>query len=230
MELRSKSASAALGAAIAAATALQASAQRAAPLSYTPADVAYRAAHEVGAARTAAVGAHISKAVGRSLSALMEAAAKRDWVTAVARLMQARAVPHPSDLDLFEIDVVASFVALNTRDHSTALASYRKVIASSFFATALTPQEQRATLKNAMILSNEARDFAQAISFGEKLAAMGPMDSASAVPLAFAYLADGRYSEAQTLAQATIDAAVAAGEKPDEAALEIVLKSKATLP
>ena len=46
-----------------------------------------------------------------------------------------------------------------------------------------------------MVLSNEAADFAQAIGFGEKLAASGRLDRASALPLAFAYFADGRYAK-----------------------------------
>ena len=229
MELASKCASAVLGALVVAATALQASAQQAAPLSYTPADVAYRASHDTGPAGAVPAGAHMSRTVGRLLRALMEAATKRDWVTAEATLMHVREVQNPSDLDRFEIEVVASFIALSMHDHATALASYEKVIASPLFATAQTPQDQRATLKNAMVLSNEAGDYAQAIAFGEKLAARGPMDGESAVPLAFAYLADGRYSKAQALAQKAIDAAVAAGKKPDETALEIVSRSKESL-
>ena len=226
MKLKPTCASAVLGAVVAATTALQASAQQTAPLSYTPADVAYRAAHAISPAGAAPAGAHMSRAVAQLLSALMAAAKRGDWVTAEAELMQARGVQSPSDLDRFETDVVASFVALSMRDHATALASYEKVIASPLFATAQTPQEQRATLQNAMVLSNEAGDFAQAIAFGEKLAARGPMDRASAIPLAFAYLADGRYSQAQALAQKTIDADVAGGRKPDESALQIVLMSK----
>jgi hypothetical protein len=228
VDLKSKCATASLGALVAA-TALQASAQPAAPLSYIPADVAYRDG-DIRPAGAAPAGAHASRAVGRVLSALLQAAAKRDWVTVEARLMQARAVQNPSELDRFEIEVVASFVALSVHDHTTALASYEKVIASPLFATAQTPQEQRTTLKNAMVLSNEAGHFAQAIAFGETLAGSGPMDGATAVPLAFAYFADGRYSKAQALAQKTIDADVAAGKKPDETALEILLKSKESLP
>jgi tetratricopeptide (TPR) repeat protein len=218
-----------LGAAVVAAAGVQASAQQAAPRSYTPADVAYRAGHAVGPGAAAPAAAHMSRAVSRLLIALMDAAKQGDWVTAEARLMQARGVQAPSELDRFEIEVVASFVALNMRDHPTALASYEKVIASPLFATAQTLREQRAALQNAMVLSNEAGDYAQAIAFGEKLAASGPMDGASAVPLAFAYLAAGRSSEAQALAQKTIDADVAAGMKPDQAALEIVSRSKAGL-
>ncbi len=229
MELKLKRVSAMLAAAVSAAAALQALAQQTAPVSYIPADAAYRAGPAVDPAGDAKAGAHVSPPVGRLLSALMDAAAKRDWVTAEATLMQARAVQTQTDLDRFEIEVVASFLALGMHDHANALASYKRVIASPLFATAQTPRQQRATLQNAMVLSNEAADFAQAIGFGEKLAASGRLDRASALPLAFAYFADGRYAKAQALAQKTIDADVAAGRQPDNTALEIVSKSKASL-
>lgn len=169
----------------------------------------------------------MSAPVSRIVKALMNAAGKRDWAMAEAKLQQVRAVPGPSAFDLIQIDAVASFIAINTGDHPTALAAYKRMIANPLFLTVQTSQEQGATLKNAMILSNEAGDFTGAIGFGEKLAAAGSLGDMSANALAFAYWGNKDYAKAQVLAQKSIDAAVAAGKKPDESALQIVLKSKA---
>ena len=116
---------------------------------------------------------HMSPAVRAVLKALLAAAAQKDWTTASAKLLEAREIRNTTEFDRFEIDVMASFVSINTGDHAAALASYRKVIASPFFVMAQTREEQSATLKNAMILSNKAGDFANAIAYGGKLAAMG---------------------------------------------------------
>ncbi|MFI4933632.1 MAG: hypothetical protein ACHP7N_03355 [Caulobacterales bacterium] len=217
---------AALGAAGLAAAAFQAWTQPMAPRSYIPADVAYGERRDVAVAGVAAAGPHMSKAVSGLLNGLMAAADRGDWATAKAMLGQARAAPNPSRFDLFEIDVVASFVAINTDDPDTALTSSKRVIASPLFRTAQTRQEQRAMLRNAVLLSNQAGDFSGAVALGEKLAASGPMDDASTVALASAYLGDGEGAKARALALKVIDAALAAGRKPDQGALRIVLESQ----
>jgi hypothetical protein len=215
--MKSKSVPAALAAAVLAAASLQVRAQE-------PGMLGDQTGAPAGPTRP-----HMSAAVSDALKAVMDAAGTRDWAAAKAALLKARAAKNPSDYDLFEIEVVTGFVAVNTGDHAAALASYKRVIANSLFATAETPADQAATLKNAMILSNEAGDYAGGVTLGEKLAATGAMDVTSAVALAFAYFGAGQYAKAGALAQQAIDAAVAAGVKPDDGAVQIVLKSKAML-
>lgn len=171
----------------------------------------------------------MSPDVSNLMRATLAAGGEKDWTTAKAKLAEARTVAHQTPFDMFEIEVVAAFVALNTGDHASALASYKKVIADPFFETAQTHAQQSAALKNAMILSNEASDFTSAIAFGGKLAAVGPIDDATAIALAVAYFGNGDYSTAKSLAQKCIDAATAAGIKPSEIATEIVAKSTASL-
>jgi hypothetical protein len=183
--------------------------------------------HHSEAPPPAKVEVHLSEGVSVALKSLLVAAGQKDWTTAKAKLLEASAVPNSTDYDLFEINVMTSFVALSTGDHATALATYRNVVGSPFFDSAETSAEQSATLKNAMILANEAGDFPSAINFGNRLAALGPMDDASAIALAVAYFGNQDYADAQSLAQKAVDAAIAAGKKPDEIALKIVSKSSA---
>jgi hypothetical protein len=170
---------------------------------------------------------HLSPAVGAALQALLAAAGQKDWTKAKSKLLEARAASGATEFDQFEIDVMASFVALNTGDHDGALSAYRNVVASPFFESAEMPVEQVATLKNAMILSNEVADYPSAINFGNRLVAMGSIDDAAAVALAVAYFGNKDYVDAQSMAQKAIDAAIAAGKKPDQIALQIVAKSSA---
>ncbi len=169
----------------------------------------------------------MSMPVGKLLKAAFDAGAKRDWTTAQARLADAIAMQSSNEMDQFEINVAASFISINSGDHPAALAAYRRTVASPLFSTALTSPEQSGTLKNSMVLCNEIRDYKGAIAFGERMIANGAIDNASAVSLALAYFGDGDWAKAQDLAQKAIDASVAAGIKPSDTALQIVLKSKA---
>lgn len=172
---------------------------------------------------------HMSSAVSAILKDLLAAAGKKDWATAKAKLGEVQAVAKPTEFDLFEIEVIAGFVALNTADHPGALASYKKVIANPLFKTAQTRKEQDGTLRNAMVLANEAGDFQSAIAFGGKLAAMGPLDETGATTLAVAYFGAKDYASALGLAQKVVDTDVAAGQVPSKTATDVVTQSKAAM-
>lgn len=171
----------------------------------------------------------MSVRVSDLMKSTLTAAGEKDWTTAKAKLEEARAISNPTEFDTFEIETVAAFVCVNTGDNAGALASYKKVIASQFFATAQTSAQQGSTLRNAIILANAASDFTSAIGFGAKLSAIGPVDDATAIMLAMSYYGNKDYATAKSLAQKAIDAAIAAGTKPSETATEIVTKSAANL-
>jgi hypothetical protein len=187
----------------------------------------YRARHDVEDIRK--LPPRMSMRVNDLIKATLAAVGQKDWTTAKAKLEEARAVSNPSEFDTFEIETLAAFASVNTGDHSNALASYKKVIASPFFATTQTSAQQISTLTNAIILANAASDFTSAIAFGAKLSTLGPVDDATAIMLAMAYYGNKDYATAKSLAQKSIDAAIAAGTKPSEVAAEIVAKSSASL-
>ncbi len=171
----------------------------------------------------------MSPVVSALMKQVLTAAGQKDWVTANNYVLLARDYTSMTRFDRFEVELVAGFVALNTGKDTAALTTYRFAIGSPFFPTALALPQQRDMLRNAMILSNKAGDFRDTIAFGNKLAALGPLDEGAALTLAMACLADKDYAAAQTLAQKVIDAALAAGHKPEDAALQIVANSKTAL-
>jgi hypothetical protein len=167
-------------------------------------------------------------AAGDALKAAMAAAQKKDWSAAEMHLAEARRYPSLSDFDQFEIDVANGYIALNAGNYGTARESYRAEIANPYFA-GLAPAEQKATLKNAMILFNEISDYSTATLYGEKLADKGPLDDIAALALATAYFGDKDYAKAEHLAQDSIDMAAHAGKPANDGALQIVAKSKTYL-
>ncbi len=180
------------------------------------------------AADTAPAKPKTTKGVGLALQAALAAAQAKDMTTAQAKLAEARAVTDVTEFDRVEIDQVAAYIAINSTpsDHPGALAAYKSAIANPSFSM-LDPGEQASTLKNAMILCNEIKDFAGAVQIGERVMATGHMDDATAGSLAVAYYYNKDYAKARTLAQKSIDAAVAGGNKPDQGTLQIMLKSYA---
>jgi tetratricopeptide (TPR) repeat protein len=175
------------------------------------------------------VGPQMSPGVSAAVKSVFIAAKNKDWDKAKAKLQDAREVPSPTAFDLFEIEIVTGYIAINTGDHAGALASYKKTIADPLFAKSMKVPEQAGTLKSAIMLSNEAGDYAGAIDLGQKLIATGAIDETAAVALATAYFGTKNYVMAQTLAQKTIDAATAAGKAPNDTAVQIVAKSKAAM-
>ncbi|HEY1709290.1 MAG TPA: CDC27 family protein [Rhizomicrobium sp.] len=162
-------------------------------------------------------------AVGKALQAAVTAIQAKDYATAQTQLAAAKAAPNPNDADQVQIDKVTAYLDLNTNDMAGALAAYKRIIASPLFTQMLTPDEQAQTLKNTMILANQAKDYTTAAQVGEKLAASGTMDDKAASSLAQTYYMNKDYAKAQALAQKSADAAIAAGGKPDKATLQILM-------
>jgi tetratricopeptide (TPR) repeat protein len=179
------------------------------------------------AAEKPAPGPKVQKPVGEALQAAIKAVQAKDTAGANAQLAAARAVPALTDIDTIEIDVVTAFVAINSGDHPGALAAYKRVVASPQFSVVIQPPEQTSTLKNMMILANEAKDYSAAIQAGETLAKSGGMDDKAAASLAAAYYYNKDYAKAQALAQKSVDAAIAAGGTPDKGSLQIMMNSYA---
>ena len=192
-------------------------------------ELAAPAAANVGDTASRKQTPHMSRQINDLVKATLVAAGQGDWATAKVKLAEARTVADATAFDSFEIETAAAYVDVNTGDDAGALASYTKVIASPFFAATQTGAQQSAALKNAIILANAASDFSSAIAFGAKLAALGPVDDATTVMLAMAYYGNKDYATAKSLAQKSIDAAIAAGTKPSETATEIVAKSSTNL-
>ncbi len=177
----------------------------------------------------------MSMEVSDVLRALFDAGKNKDWDRAKAKLAEARAFSKPNDVDLYEIEVASGYISFNTtiaaksNDFSATLDSYKKQVANPMFDKMETVENKTHTLKNGMILANQAGDFPGAIAFGEKLVAMGGIDDQSATTLALAYFGHKDYAKAESMAQSAINAETAASLKPNDSAVQIVAQSKAAL-
>jgi len=169
-------------------------------------------------------GPQMSMAMSKAIKQVMDAANKKDWPTAKGHLVEAQAIPNPSDFDSLQLAEVTAFVAFGTKDTETGYANYKKAIANPLFDTAVSKADQTGMLKNTMMLSNAHGDYAGTIALSQKLIAVGGVDDIAAITLALAYYNTNEFQKAKDWAQKALDAE---GSTPNPTAREIVDKSKA---
>ena len=82
----------------------------------------------------------ISAKVAKPLKAAQEAMGKNDWDTALAKTLEAKAVPELTDQDKYQIEEFLSYIYLKKQDYKNAAAAYDALLASGL----LPPDQQRA--------------------------------------------------------------------------------------
>jgi len=185
----------------------------------------YAGAATVAMTTSAAAEDQVSHDVGVALNASLKALQGGDLATANAKVQDAEAAKK-SDYDEFKINQVRVAIALQTKDYATADTAYEALIASPSFAD-FSPDDQKATLKNAIILSGSFQKWSEVIAFGKQLDALHGLDDTTYGTLAVAYYNSKDQAAAADAAQKSIDMAKAAGKTPDPNALTIVANTQA---
>lgn len=175
----------------------------------------------------APAGPKAQHAVGVALQAAITAVQAKDLATAKAQVATAQAVPNLTDVDQIDINIVNAYIAMGENNHAQLLQLYKTISASPLFTQVEKPEEQAGTLQNMMLLDMEVKDYPGAIAAGERLASSGTLDNKSAASLATAYYLNKDYAKARGLAQKSVDASIAAKQKPEVSALQIVYNSYA---
>lgn len=168
---------------------------------------------------------HVSRPVGEALNAAIKAAQKQDWATANTQIAAAEKAAS-SDFDKYKTNSIKAYLAIKQNDLASATAAYEAMIASPAFAN-VDPKEQQQDLHNGLLLSAQAKHWKLAASYGQRLEKLNAMDQKTYTVLAQAYYFSNDFTNAKQAAQKAIDLAKAAGKKPDEAALEIVMSAEA---
>lgn len=164
----------------------------------------------------------VSPAIGKPLQDAATAAKANDWATAMADVKLAQAVPDPTPFDTYKINQFLAVVSINQKDYATA-ATATEAAADS---PAMPDADKPPTYKNAFILASNTKQYDKAITYGQDLIALGPIDDATNVQLAIDYYELKDIAHAQQYAQKAIDDAKAAGQQPDANALRIVMSGQ----
>ena len=165
----------------------------------------------------------VSRDVGKALNDAIQAAQKKDFKTALADIKTAQAVSDKTAFDDFKINEILAFIAINTQDYATADTAYEAMADSP----AMPADAAKQTLHNAMLLASQEKHWPKVIAYGSRLDKLQGLDEKTYVVLAQAYYMTNDVTNAQTAAQKSIDLAKAAGQVPEQAALQIVMSAYA---
>jgi hypothetical protein len=165
----------------------------------------------------------LSAKVAKPLSDAIKAAQAKDYPTALADVKLAQAVEGRTPFEDYKINAILTFIAINMKDYDTATTAIEAAADSPVMPDADKPT----TLRNALLLSAQAKQYQKAIAYGQQLQALGPLDPTLEGTLAQVYYYLQDFVHAQQYAQMTIDADKAAGKTPDEAVLQIVMIAQA---
>jgi hypothetical protein len=161
----------------------------------------------------------LSRAAGKPLSEAQKAFNAKDYATMLAKVKEAQALPDLTDYDKYIVNYFMGLALYNGGD---------KVSSTPYFvaaaeSTAAPPEEHATTLRIAMDLENNAKDYAKVKELGQLAANAGALDSGMAAILAIAYFDTGDLPNATVFAQKSVDIAVAAGKTPDRSAYQVLL-------
>lgn len=135
--------------------------------------------------------------VGKPMQEAQAAYDAKDYATALAKAREADAVADKTDEEAYYVNRFMGQILLAQKDYAGALTALAKAIATN----ATPANEKPSVFGAAMQLAAQAKQYAQAVSYGEMLVALGPLDERSAAILAQSYYNKGDHEKAMKLAQ-----------------------------
>lgn len=169
--------------------------------------------------------AKVSKKVGEPLAAALEAAKKGQYPQALAKLKQAEAVPGKTAFEQFQINETYGFVYLKQKNYPAAAAAYERSLNSGQLPAAQVNDRVKQLAQLYF-----PRDLKKTIEYTNRwLKTTGSKDPGMYAMLGQAYQLGGNDKAAIQATETAVRNAQAAGQKPDENWLRVLLKSYGAL-
>jgi tetratricopeptide (TPR) repeat protein len=169
----------------------------------------------------------VSKEVAGPLVAAQKLSQAGDYQGALAQIRIAQAVPDRTPFEDLEINNFLGFIAINLKDYPTATVALEAAADSPEVANLDSSDDRMHLFHNAILLSGQAQHWAKVITYAQTLDTLKGGDDITYAVTAQAYYFTKDTADALVWAQKSIDAAKAAGKKPEEAALQIVMNGQA---
>ncbi len=144
---------------------------------------------------------------------------KKDFQGALAKVKEADAVTDKNPLEEYNVTKLLGYISVQLHDYPGAGTAYHRALATNVAPAEELPQ----ILKGAMALDASNKDFHSAISEGDQLQKLGPLDATATETLAESYYFTGDYPNALKAARAAVDMESANGGTPNLQPLEIIL-------
>ena len=162
--------------------------------------------------------------VGKPLQEAMKLVDAKDFAGALVKVKEADAAKDKTPFEQYMISKYEGFIYVNepTPDYAAATVAYNQQI-----ETAAAPDAEKATMYNvAMRLNYQAKDYAKVIQDATELQKIQPLDDTGYLVLIQAYFNTMDYAGAANTAKAELAAKQAAGMKPGEDVLGLLLNAQ----
>jgi hypothetical protein len=162
--------------------------------------------------------------VGRPLNDAQKLTDAKDFAGALAKVKEADAAMDKTPFEQYMIAKYMGFIYVNQPmpDYEAARAAYNAQI-----ATGAAPDAEKAAMYGiAMRLNFQAKDYAGAIKNAADLKAIGPLDDTGQLVLIQSYYSTMDYVNAASTAKAELAEKQAAGMKPGEDVLGLLLNAQ----
>jgi tetratricopeptide (TPR) repeat protein len=170
------------------------------------------------------VGPQVRPPVGRPLNDAMKLVDMKDFAGALVKAKEADAVMDKTPFEEYSVAKYLGFIAVNQPmpDYAAATIAYNRQVTSG-----AAPEAEKATMYSiAMRLNYQAMDYAKVIQHSMALQMLQPLDDTGYLVLIQSYYNTNDFANAVTVAKAEIAAKVAAGMKPTEDVLGLMLNAQ----
>src|SRR5579871_708880 len=166
----------------------------------------------------------VRPAVGKPLTEAMKLVDAKDFAGALAKVKEADAAKDKTPFEQYMISKYEGFIYVNEPmpDYAGATVAYNQQI-----ETGAAPDAEKPTMYNvAMRLNYQAKDYAKVIQDATELQKVQPLDDTGQLVLIQAYYNTMDYADAATAAKAQVASKQAAGTKPGEDVLGLLLNAQ----
>ena len=189
--------------------------------------LAAAAKKEEGPTLRAAIGKSLNDAIKLTdvvKTAKNDAEKAKDFADALDKVKEADAVKDKTPYEEYQVAKFLGFIAINQPmpDYAAAAAAYNRQVASGG-----APEGEKAgAYKVAMRLNYQEKNFPETIKDGAALEMMQPLDDTEYLVMIQSYYNGNDFSHAADMAKKEIAAKTAAGMKPSEDVLGLLLNSQ----
>ncbi|MFZ9873070.1 MAG: hypothetical protein ACO3FH_09025, partial [Steroidobacteraceae bacterium] len=162
-------------------------------------------------------GPSVSKNLLKPLAGAQEAAKKEQFAECISQLKALDGQPTNTSYDNYVINDILGFCALRANDNALAISAWAKVVDSEF----AEPTRSASLRKGLLQLSYQAKDYAGAVVYGQRLIDLGTADEAVYLLTIQSFYLQNDFKASEKLAAAYVASMEAAGQTPPDMALQL---------
>ena len=168
---------------------------------------------------------HVSAKLVKPLKAAQEAMQKQDWDTALAKTLEAKAVPDLTPYDQYQINEFLSFIYLKKSDYANAAVAYDGLVNSEF----LPPDQLEDRARVAATLNFQLKNYPKAVEYSKRWVEVSGGKPEAHVLLGQSYYVQDDYANAAKEIDAGIALLKQSGKPVPEPYLQLALSSYAQM-